>query len=195
MKGDRITKVADPDGFEFPIGLELAKSHLGVTHDEQDTLIKTHIEAAFEWAEERTGRAIASRDYLVTRDGFPTSPWCLPLGHVTAIGSVQYLDADGVLQTWTASPLPYETDLASDFQARLRPKPSQSWPSTGSYLGSARTTLTAGWTQGDIPYTLRTAILLKLGALMGSRMPGDEDPTIIDDYAESMLESWRLPVW
>ena len=188
----RITKVAGA-ALAYPIDLEQVKSHLSITHDAQDRMLAADIMIAHDWAEEYTRRAIATRDYLITRDRFPSGAWELPLGRVTAIGSVQYIDTDGATQTWSSSE--YETDLDSDHASRLRPGPSYSWPSTGDYLAAARVTVTAGWDADDVPYTVRQALLFKIGALYGTRVPGDEDPAVIEALATMMLSGWTLPAW
>jgi uncharacterized phiE125 gp8 family phage protein len=198
MSRQRVTKVSSGD-IQLPVTLEDVKSHLRVTTDDEDELLRSYLVAAFEWAEERTRRAIVSRNYLIARDDFPYSDWCLPLGHISAIVSVEYLDSSNVLNTWTASPLPYESDLATDYEPRLRPKTGQSWPATGIYFNTARVTVTAGWAQDDIPGTLKQAILMKVAELDEVRGPGDERATVAAGAdartADAMIGAWVLPIW
>ena len=193
MSKQRVTITGEPG--ELPITLEEVKGHLKITVDAEDALLRSYLRAAFEWATESARRAITKRTYVVTRDAFPLSVWDLPLGRVQSITSVKYIDADGVLQTWTASPLPYEVDLATDFSPRLRPKGTESWPVTGDFLGAAQVTLVAGWDQVNIPFTIRSAILLKVAELEQMRAPGDPEGEAIASAADTMLANWTLPIW
>ncbi len=193
MTKERVT-TTDEIG-QLPVTLEEAKAHLKITVDEEDELLRSYLQGAFEWATESTRRAIIQRDYLITRDRFPVGVWGLPLGRVASITAVKYIDADGILQTWTGSPLPYEVDLDTDFAPRLQPKTNESWPSTGDFMSAAQITLKAGWTQADIPFTARSAILLKFAELEQTRAPGDPDAASIMSAAALMLANWTLPIW
>jgi uncharacterized phiE125 gp8 family phage protein len=179
----------------MPVTLEDVKAHLRVTVDAEDSLLATYLAGALAWAEERTRRAIVQRAYLIVQDAFPYGDWQLPLGHIASITNIQYIDTDGATQTWGGSPLPYSLDNASNHMARLRPTPSESWPTTGDYLSAARVTVTAGWSTDDIPYTVKEAILLKVGALNETRVPGDPEMQDIEDAALALLSGWMLPVF
>lgn len=188
----RVTLVAGQD-VVTPITLQMAKDHLGIMTDTQDEMIRGQMRAAFEWAEENSRRAIASRNYLVTFDDAPHGVLELPLGYVTAVDSVAYTDADGNAQTWDSAN--YEADLATEWKPRVRPTTGGSWPTCGDYLGAFRVTITAGWSQASIPYSIKQSILLKIGSLFASRVPGDDDPTLIENAAREMLAAWTLPPW
>jgi uncharacterized phiE125 gp8 family phage protein len=193
MTRERVTTTTEPD--QLPITLEEVKTHLKETEDHQDELLRNYLESALDWAREHTRRAIVRRDYLITRDAFPTREWELPLGHVASIVSVKYIDNNGILQTWNSSPLPYTADLDTDFSPRLRPALNQSWPTTGDFMSAAQVTVSAGWTQADIPFTVRAAILLKVAELEQARAPGDPEGDAIASAATSMLTNWTLPIW
>lgn len=193
MTTERITTTNDRA--QLPVTLEEAKAHLCVTEDFQDELLRSYLEAAVDWARETTRRAIAKRDYLITRDRFPFQVWELPLGKIQSITSVKYIDLNGALLTWTGSPLPYEIDLATEHNPRLRPKENDSWPSTGNFLSAAQVRVTAGWDQDDIPFTVRSAILLKLAELNEARAPGDPEGEAQAAAAASLLSNWTLPIW
>lgn len=188
-----VTLVAGQD-IETPITLEGVKLHLGISHDDQDEMLRAQILSALSEAEAYTRRAIVSRQYLITRDKFPRQVWELPLGRITAIDSVQYKDSNGTTQTWGSSPITeYQTDLDTDFRPRLRP--TSSWPSIGDYMSAARVTVTAGWANADIPYSINQALKLLVGAAYYTRVPGDDDPEDIQTAAELLLDQWSLPIW
>lgn len=193
MTTERITTTNERE--QLPITLEELKAHLCVVEDFQDELLRSYLEAAVDWARETTRRAISKRDYLITRDRFPSGLWDLPLGKIQEITSVKYIDANGLVQTWGGSPLPYEVDLATDFSPRLRPKQNQSWPSTGDFMSAAQVNCTAGWDQSDIPFTVRSAILLKCAELSEARAPGDPEGEATANAADLLISNWTLPIW
>lgn len=188
----RITRVST-ESPQLPITLEEVKTHLKVEDDAEDGLVYSYMLAAVKWAEERTRRAIALNDYLIVRDHFPIGAWQLPLGKVQSITNVQYIDVDGNTQTWPTSE--YEIDLATDFQARLQPKSTKSWPSTGTYLSAARVTMRAGWNPENVPYTLKQALLMKVADFYEVRAPGDPLATSLDTAADILLTGWSLPYY
>lgn len=193
MTRERVTTTSELG--ELPVTLEEVKMHLKITVDAEDELLRNYLNAAFEWATESTRRAIVARDYLITRDRFPVGAWDLPLGRIQSITSVEYINEAGVLITWTSSPLPYETDLATDFAPRLQPKTNESWPVTGDFMSAAQVSVKAGWDQKDIPFTIRGAILLKVAELEQARAPGDPESAAIMSAAALMLSNWTLPIW
>ena len=193
MSTHRITLLSSSPEPELPITLDMAKAHLRITDDDEDDLINAYIDACVGWAEHESHRAIARRQYLVVRDQFPVGGWMLPLGKVQSIESVEYIDADGDVQTWASSE--YELDNASDFQSRLRPASGTSWPTVGDYWAAARVSLTAGWDGSAVPYAIKQALLLKLASLYDVRAPGDADSNAIERAAMALLASWTLPVF
>ena len=193
MRGDRITKVASNQTPPMPISLEELKSHLKVDHDVEDALVQSYLAAAVDWAERATNRAILKQTYLIVRDDFPVGAWYLPLGKIDSVTSIEYLDTNGVTQTWAPSPAEHQLDNDSDYQARLNPKTGFTWPSTGEYLSSARVTVVAGWDTNDVPFSIRQALLLKCASLYETRGPGDPEHQPIDDAADMLLSGYKLP--
>lgn len=198
MIAERVSVVAGAKAPQMPVTLEQVKAHLRVTEDHEDELLRMNLLAAVDWAEEVTRRAIAQRSYLIKRDAFPSGAWGLPLGRIKSVTAVRYIDADGVKQTWTASPLPYETSIDTNFRPRIRPKDNESWPSTGAFLDAAEIEVVAGWDSSDVPYTVRAALLLKVAEMHESRAPGDEavpGMSTADSAAQIMLSTWTLSPW
>ncbi len=190
----RITKVSGATP-QLPVTIDDAKMQVRELSDEEDSLLAHYLRTAVQWAEEETRRAIMQRSYLIVRDGFPTPPWDLPLGKIQSITKVEYIDTDGITQDWTQSPPLWEFDNDSDHKARLRPKSGESWPTTGSYLSSARVEVIAGWTVADVPNTVKQGILLKFASLFESRAPGDPSGSDVEAAAKILLSSWKLPVF
>lgn len=188
----RITKVAG-DEPQLAVTLEQAKQHLSITTDALDELIMLNLQIAHDWAEDFTHRAIAQRSYLIVADVFPVAAWRLPLGYISSITQIQYLDTDGNLQVWDSAN--YSLDNLSNSAARLRPIPTQTWPDVGEYDSAARLTVVAGWTAVDVPYPIRAGILQKLAVLFEARAPGDPEADAIERAARNLLRPYELPVW
>lgn len=188
----RITKV-DSGAGALPVTLDEAKAHLRVTEDDEDALISIYLRGAVEWAEEVTHRAISQQSYLVVEDDFPRTRWKLPLGYVASITSIKYLDDDGAEQTWSSSL--YHLDNSSDSAATVRPIPTESWPDVGDYPSSARVTMVAGFSTTNCPYSLRMAILQRIGQLSESRAPGDPEADEMERATRDLLAPYVLPIW
>lgn len=187
----RITKVAGQEPVN-PVRLDELKLHLGITHDEQDVMLRSQLAAALENAENYTRRAIASCQYTIKYDRFPVWQYLeLPLGYITAVDSIKYLDANGAEQTWSSAN--YQTDLATNYRPRIYS--TNGWPSIGDYIAAAIFTVTAGWSNAAVPYTVREAIKLLAAASYYARVPGDEDPAAIRQAAHLLLDQWSLPIW
>jgi uncharacterized phiE125 gp8 family phage protein len=98
-----------------PVSLEEAKSFLAVDHDAHDALISALIKAARESAEVYCNRSFVQKKFQLSLDNWPlrARPWGLqvygqvklPRGPVLAVTEVNYLDADGALQTIDAEAL------------------------------------------------------------------------------------------
>ena len=188
----RITKVSEAAP-QLPVTLAEVKAHLHITIDTEDSLLNMYLNGAIEWCEEVTHRAITQRSYLIVRNKFPVLKWRLPLGYISSITSVTYLDTNGAEQTFAASN--YTLDNASDSAAVLQPVPGSSWPNIGEYPSSARVTVVAGWSTDNVPWAMRLAILQRVGQLMESRAPGDPELDVMERATRLQLAPWVLPIW
>ena len=112
--------------FDDPITLAQAKAHLSVSHDNDDTLIGTLIKAATAAVEDETNRALVYQQCELRLECFPDEI-IVPRPPLHAVASVQYLDADGALQTLAASS--YQVDTKSE-PGRIKPAYGATWPVT-----------------------------------------------------------------
>ncbi len=196
-----LTPVAEGSDAQV-VTLEEAKSHLRLTHDDEDDRIMAEVDAAIGWAEDYTARPIRRSQYLLTLDDFQTIDYRQSIrlqGFVYSVDTIQYRDANGTLQTIdgpSASPGPavYEV-LKGQHSTLICEATGQSWPALNEYMDAIRVTFTAGWIATDVPYQIRQSILLKLGSLHWRRAPGDDDDGGIDNAAQTLLSPWKLPVW
>jgi uncharacterized phiE125 gp8 family phage protein len=87
-----------------PITLEDAKTHLRETGTDEDDLILSLIQAAREYVETFTSRALMPQTWYWKADRFPVcEPVWLPRPPLVSITSVSYVDETGATQTWAAT--------------------------------------------------------------------------------------------
>lgn len=83
--------------------VEEAKSHLRIDHNDDDPDIEMWVQAATEYIESRNV-ILTPQTWELVLDSFP---YCEPIrlwkGPVQSVDFIQYLDVDGVTQTWSAS--------------------------------------------------------------------------------------------
>lgn len=167
----------------FPVSLSEAKMHLRVTHNDEDDLISTLIEAATNYldgADGILGRAILTQTWRQEWDDFGS---CLTLrmGPVMGLVAVSYTDGTGVVQTITNARL-----IASGGISRVLPAVGEAWPS-GS---SVTVEYTAGYDFAPAP--LKAAILLHVGSLYENRETVSEKaPAVVPMAYEMLIHPYR----
>lgn len=148
-----------------PVSLLLAKQHLRVDWDQDDTYIAALITAARQYVEKVTNRAIFNRQMLLTLDYFPWPGWDsttgstahdyfmrwyyrgltirIPKPATASVESLSYIANDGVTIV-TIDPSNYTVDLTSE-PARISPRPGYTWPYQQNYIpGQVQVRFTAG---------------------------------------------------
>lgn len=163
-------QVTTPPAAE-PITLAEAKLHLRVDHAEDDTYITTLIEAARDWAECFTSRAIITQTfkmYLRTFPGF--GGIVVPRAPVISLTSIIYYDQNNTLQT--LDPAVYETDFVRE-PGRIDRVFGQVWPSVYPRVNAVCVEFVAGYgaAGANVPAGLRRAILQRLTELYEDRQP------------------------
>lgn len=159
-----------------PIDLALAKAHLRLDTDTENTLIDALIRSSREYAEAFTGRPLITQTWDDKRDGFPCDggPIWLPKSPVSAVSSITYLDTAGATQTWSSSD--YRTDLPTGpkaAKARITPGHGLSYPSTYGVMNAVTVRFVCGYgTSGDaVPAPILQAMLLLIGHGYQTREP------------------------
>lgn len=150
-----------------PIALAVAKAHARVDYDDEDELIRGWLRAAREKLEDETSRSLVCQTRRFDLDEFPTSGLIeIRWAPVIAVSSIQYYDADNVLQTLSASA--YQVD-ADSIPARICLAPTYSWPTTYQRPRAVRVSVVCGHAT---PFTVdaTTDVLTWLG-----RNPTDDD--------------------
>ncbi len=169
-----------------PLTLPEAKLHLRIDTSDNDDLLWSWIRTARELAERYTSRRLMSQTLRLAVDRWPRDHFILPGSPVTSIASVQYLDVNGDLQTWTASN--YETDVWSE-PARLARAYGISWPVVRASLNAIRINYVAGYSSAaTVPEGIKTAMKITISALNEDREGIQELP----QAAKNLLDAYRI---
>lgn len=148
-----------------PVTLAEAKEHLKVPADitAEDTLIQGFVSAAREQVEQLTWRAVMSQSLRLVLDRWP-EPFRLPRPPLIQIDSIKYYDASGVLQTLDSS----NYRLIDGDNAALYP--ISRWPNLSNRQDAVTVNFQAGHqSSGDVPESIKAAILLFVGHLYNNR--------------------------
>lgn len=185
-----------------PITLTEAKSHLRVTHNEEDDLIESLIQVAREKCEAFSNRAYVQRTLKQTFHNWPDFPAILKRPPVQEIIKIEYKKEDASVIEWDASN--YFLDDIS-FGPKVFLAPDYNIPDDALYPANAvQITYTAGYrpdeTQASIDYTVniperyKHAIKLLIGEWWENREEIIKGTTtqIIPHGVKSLLMSDRV---
>jgi uncharacterized phiE125 gp8 family phage protein len=195
MPVQRIT-----DATVEPVDLAAAKRHLRedlVDHD-NDADIAGMITAARHSAEHRLQRTLITSTWQLTLDAFPD--YCtgfkdglirLPMGRVLSITSIKYVNDAGTLTTLAADQ--YLADLTGDV-ARIGPAYGLSWPVARQQTAAVQVNYTAGYgpAAADVPAPIASWIKLALGDLYEQRSRSAERPAVPMQFADGLLDPYRI---
>lgn len=151
-----------------PLTLSEAKAHLRVDHPSEDTLIAALVQAAREYVEAFTHRALITQTWKLTIERFPSGDYIeLPKAPLISVGSVQYIDTAGAQQTLATSVYDADTTCTPGV---VRLKYDQSWPSTRDVWNAVEITFDAGYGAASaVPEPIKSAIRLLVGHLYANR--------------------------
>jgi len=163
------------------------KQQLGIAHSDDDAVLTGLLVAARQWCEQETGAVFAQRTFRLSLDGFPEEIR-LPVGPVTSIADVRYLDQSGAQQTLSSAN--YLTEMTPR-RSRLVPAFGTVWPLTQERINSVEVDFTAGYTTGA-EAAEQAIILLAKGAYDGSAGMGVawDEPTLM--AARALLSGFYL---
>lgn len=161
-----LRRIVDPT--ESPVSVAEARSHLGLFHNGDDSLISLYIDAAtsnLDGAQGILGRTLVAQTWELTYDSFPCSAIKVPLPPLVSVESIKYLDADGVEQTLPTTEYTVDVDNQPGWVA-----PVASWPTTFETINAVRIRFVAGYgAAGKVPAAIRAAILLMVADLYENR--------------------------
>lgn len=184
----RVVVVTPPEPF---IDLAEAKEHLRVDHDDDDDLIAVLINAAtghIDGPNGWLGRSIGAQTLELVLPGFVAEAVNLPYPPALEVETVQFEDAEGVLQVLDPSIYRMHGDV-------IGLAPGASWPITQSYRGGAqvvRIRYTAGYE--EVPAPIRVAILMMLSDLYRHRGTATASASLlrVPITADVLLQPFRV---
>lgn len=193
-----LTRVTNP--LQEPVTVEHAKQHLRVEISDDDALIAGYVLAAREWVEGQTHRALVTQtfDYAVDYDWphyYGMDKIILPVNPVQSVTSISYVDSSGASQTLAADQY---TVAARESVSYIEPAYDVAWPEVRCVPAAVTVRFVAGYldttvspNHGDVPFALRTAILLKAAELYehrGDMLPGSLQ---VSPAVEALISPYR----
>lgn len=167
-----------------------AKTHLRITHSDDDTYIEALTLAATEWCEEFQRRVYVQRQVVDQFDEFTDviRPRWSPL---ISVDSLKYIDTNGVLQTIDAAD--YDVGTYKE-PGRITPAFSKSWPATRGIINAVTLTYQAGYAnRASIPTEMKHAVKIMVKFLYDNHeVIGQVTMEQIPDAALSLLWTKRL---
>lgn len=114
-----------------PITTAEAKTHLRITHSDEDTYINTLIGAARQWCERFTWRKFINQTWKMFLDDWPSGDYIqIPFGSLGSVTHLKYYDTDGDATTWSNTNYITDTDSAL---GRIVLAYDKVWPTTTLY--------------------------------------------------------------
>ena len=184
-----------------PITLEEARDHLRLvasgsplSHPD-DSTVEAYIKAATGYAEDRTNKVFAQREFTLKRNSF-SRVMELPVFPVLSVDSITYIDIDGIEQTVAASSIQTITDHIPAIVV-LDDVPSVD----GDTLNAVTITVTAGIESANsppdadkIPEQVKQAIKLMVGHFYENReaVSIDGTPSTVPFATDALLWPHRV---
>lgn len=154
------------------VALADARDHLRVTGTDQDPVIIRLIDAASSYLDARDGvlgEALISQTWRLAMD-LPAEV-TLPLGPVQSIAAIQYIDASGVTQTFSASNYRLVGSAVELVAGAV-------WPIVANRREAFWIDFVAGYgTASQVPETVRAAALMMIAEMYDARAIGAEQPS------------------
>lgn len=170
-----------------PVTLDDVKQQCRVDHDEQDLLLQSLIPVARQHIEQITGRLLVSATLELLLDRFPRcrDPIRIPIGPVTEIVAISYIDDADIAQTWAAAEYIVDRDTTP---ARIALHQDYSYPITDARLNAVTVRFIAGYQDAnsppdaELPEPLRQAMLLKAQELYDGKLLTNTIDSLIGPY-------------
>lgn len=179
-----------------PVTLAEALVHLREVSDSNgpiDQTVTRLITVAREACEQATERTLITTGWRLKLDTFPARGAIeLLQPPVLAVGSVTYLDADGVERI--ANPADYVVDTFSE-PGWLVPAPGKTWPTTqDGAINAVTIDYTAGYgpAAANVPTPLKQWILLAITDMYENRQAHGEKPAVRHGFVDGLLQPYRL---
>lgn len=188
----------------------IADASLGVQAPTANTTSNPYvlslIQMARMWAEQETSRAFLTQTFVLYLDSFPwwRAPIWIPNPPCASVTHVKYYDADGVLQTWSASNYTLVAPAGPTAQrAQIVPAAGVSYPLLPSSALTQRrpdgvqVTFVCGWTSAAlVPAPIKAAMKLMIANLYRNREAVQAQGAIALPFGcDALLAPYRVMVY
>lgn len=170
-----------------PVTLDELKSHLYVSHSDDDALLTLYLTMARAAVEAETWRAILTQTWDLFLSAWPADGVIeLPRSPLQSVTSITYRDSDNVTTTLAAAT--YEVDTASE-PGRVVLAYGQNWPAvTLAASHPIRVRFVAGWPDAaSVPGMIKAALLLQAGELYVQREAVSDKPLAVAPAVARMI--------
>lgn len=144
---------------EMPVSLADVKAHCRVDHNDSNAVLTALLAAAVDFLDGPNGMLGKCMVEQTWQKDFDAFDGCLrlPVGPVASITSVTYYDADNALQTLSTDHYALRFNALG---AYIDLKPGEDWPASYDRDDAVRVTFVAGVPVGEVPASLKTAVLM-----------------------------------
>lgn len=181
-----------------PITRAEVKESQRITDCVLDDVLDRYIEAAREYAEDRTRIAMIDQTWELVMYEFPVLHECISLcKNPTSITSIKYYDLNNVEQTWDSNN--YQLDLYSNPPKIRLAADVDEWPSTYDRWDGVKIQFVAGFgaSGDDVPTRLKQAMHLTVGHWTKHSPQvelGVPTSLMVPHSVNQLLDSYRTPV-
>jgi uncharacterized phiE125 gp8 family phage protein len=175
-----------------PLTVDYAKQHIRALGDTDDLLVQGFIDAATNYFEEMTGRQLVTATREVWLDAFPfvgasgkAARIELPNPPLLSVGSVSYIDGNGVLQSFDDGGSPVTNYFTSSVPAGpyarrgfVEPIYGYTWPIARCQTGAVRIRYTCGYGSDaeSVPAMVRHVLCSLVAHFDANRLPVSDKP-------------------
>lgn len=174
-----------------PITLSEAKLHLRVDTSDEDALITALIIAARRMAEQHTGRALITQEWIYTLDAFPVAEIFLPLPQLVSVEAINYVDVNGSSQLLAVT----EYDVfTSGILGMVAPAYDKSWPGTRTQAEAVSIEFTCGFgaAAANVPQEIRQWMFLQIGHWYANREAVAQGSHAKLEFVDSLIDPYRV---
>jgi uncharacterized phiE125 gp8 family phage protein len=156
-----------------PVDLAEVKSHLRIESADEDTLLEGLIKAAREYCEGYQNRAYITQTWELLLDGWPDSPFAVPLPPLQSVTSIKWYDMAETESVFDAAD--YQVDVDS-YRGRISLAYGKSWPTLSLRpMNGVVVQFKAGYgdSADSVPEQIRLAVKVLIGHLYENREATD----------------------
>ena len=165
------------------------KNHLRISGTDDDDSLRDDIAAVRRYIETYLGQTLVTTTWVLKLDSF-LDEIELSMGPIQSITSVEYVDTDGVTQTFS--------NIQYDSNGRLKPSYNNVWPDTRDQYDAVTITYIAGATHaGNVEQDIKHAMKMLIGDYQNNKedsLVGVANTPLVNTAKNilNMYRKWKL---